>query len=53
MDPSVVRDWATRAGLPVGTRGHLPKGVIEAFNAKHRKSRAENRNPWAGARKET
>lgn len=53
VSPSVVREWAKKEGLTVGVRGHLPKEVIEQFNARHRKSRAENRNPWAGSRKES
>jgi hypothetical protein len=52
VSPDVVRRWAIQQGLTVGVRGHLPKEVIARFNAKHRKSRAVNNNPWAGARKE-
>lgn len=33
---SVVRDWARRKGLPVGTRGHLPPSVIRQYNRTHR-----------------
>jgi hypothetical protein len=48
--PSEVRTWAAANGFPVGKRGHLPKDVIEAFNRRHRRRVAVNRNPWAGAR---
>lgn len=42
---SVVREWATRRGIPVGSRGHLPEQVIAQFNRYHRTKRAESRNP--------
>lgn len=42
-----VRDWARRKGLEVGTRGHLPSGVVDQYNRAHRVKKFENTNPIA------
>jgi len=31
VDPSLVREWARANGIPVGTRGRLRAGVIDAY----------------------
>lgn len=45
--PAEVRAWAHKTGRTVGARGHLPQGVINAFNRYHRR-KYENQNPWKG-----
>lgn len=47
--PSEVRAWARQNGFTVGDRGHMPKEVLEAYNRKHRKTKAIQKNPWSGA----
>jgi hypothetical protein len=34
----VVRDWASAQGLPVPSRGRLPRAVIEAFDSARQSS---------------
>jgi hypothetical protein len=47
---SEVRAWATRHGIPVGVRGHVPEAVIRKFNERHHKKVAKTQNPWTGKR---
>ena len=30
-----IRDWARRNGHAVGSKGRIPAGVVEAYNAQH------------------
>lgn len=43
---STVREWARKKGLQVGTRGHIHKDVVDAFNRAHRAKEYVNTNPW-------
>lgn len=40
-----VRRWARENGHEVGSRGHMPQTLIDAFNRRHRKKRFTNTNP--------
>lgn len=51
VSASFVRAWALKKGLTVGTRGHLPKPVVEAFNKAHKTKVFTNTNPWLAANK--
>lgn len=43
-----VRQWALRSGHPVGSRGHLPLGVIRLYNRFHGRHNKVfvSTNPW-------
>lgn len=50
VDAAYVRAWARKRGYSVGSRGHLPEEVAEAFNRAHRTKRYVSKNPaLAGA----
>lgn len=42
---NVVRQWARRHELPVGTRGHIAQSIIDRYNRYHRLTQAVNKNP--------
>lgn len=33
-EPSIIREWAKKRGIPVGKRGRLPRAVVQAYHTR-------------------